>query len=262
MSPSTEPQAEIEVLGARIDELLATGDRADEVAFLGRQFDLGLAWVYFPLGMGGLNLPRELQRTVTRRLAEAGAPTNHGKNTIGLNFAAPTIVTHGSDAQRARYLRPIFTCEEVWCQLFSEPGAGSDLAGLATRAVRDDAGWVVNGRKVWTSCAHRAHQALLVARTDPDVPKHKGLTYFVVDMHSPGVEVRPLRQMTGEAEFNEVYLDDLRLGDEQRIGALGTGWAVAMTTLMNERQSWADADHPARIGLIREAIRIWRERGP
>ena len=150
-------------------------------------------------------------------------------------MGAPTVLTHGTEAQQERYLRPLFTCEEIWCQLFSEPGAGSDVAGLATRAVRDGDEWVVNGQKVWTTLAHTARWGMLVARTDPDVPKHQGMTYFIVDMHAPGVEVRPLRQITGDAEFNEVFFTDVRIPDEQRLDAVGAGWRVATTTLMNER---------------------------
>ena len=148
------------------------------------------------------------------------------RNPIGYGMGAPTIVTHGSDEQKQRYLRPLFTGEEIWCQLFSEPGAGSDVAGLATRAVRDGDEWIVNGQKVWTTLAHLSRWGMLVARTDPDAPKHKGLTYFVVDMHAPGVEVRPLYQITGEAEFNEVYFTDVRIPDAERLGDVGEGWRV------------------------------------
>ena len=181
--------------------------------FLGAQFDLGLAWVHFPEGFGGLGLSPKLQETINPRLRAAGAPSSGPRNPIGYGMGAPTVVTHGSDAQRTRYLRPLFTGEEVWCQLFSEPGAGSDVASLSTRAVRDGDEWVVNGQKVWTTVAHLAKWGMLVARTDPEAPKHRGMTYFVVDMQAPGVEVRPLRQITGEAEFNEVYFTDVRIPD-------------------------------------------------
>jgi alkylation response protein AidB-like acyl-CoA dehydrogenase len=249
-----------ELVQERLEELLGRADLADMRGFWGMQFDLGLAFVHHPVGSGGLGVDQELQRAVDNRLRAVGAPSARQHNPIGLGFAAPTIAVHGTDAQRERYLRPMFTCEELWCQLFSEPGAGSDLAGLATRAVQDGGDWVINGQKVWTSLAQYSKLAMLVARTDPDVPKHRGLSYFIVDMNAPGVEVRPLRQMTGEAEFNEVYLTDVRLSDDQRVGSLGSGWRVAMTTLMNERQTWSVPDMPREGGPIGEAVRVWRER--
>src|ERR1700759_5388525 len=166
-----------------------------EVEFLGARFDAGLAWVHFPVGHGGLGLSRRFQPLIYERLAAAGASlSNLGRNGIGYGMAAPTILAQGSDEMRRRYLRPLFTCEEIWCQLFSEPGAGSDIASLATRAVKDGDEWVVNGEKVWTTLAHRARFGIVLARTDPEAEKHRGITYFVVDMQAPGVEVRPLRQ--------------------------------------------------------------------
>ena len=169
------------------------------------------------------------------RLGHDHAPLSAPRNPIGPGMGAPTVASHGTPEQRARYLRPLFTGEEVWCQLFSEPGAGSDVASLSTSAVRDGDEWIVNGQKVWTSLGHLASRGLLLARTDPDAPKHRGLTYFICDMHAPGVDVRPLRQMTGQAEFNEVYLTDVRIPASDRIGDVGDGWRVSMTTLMNER---------------------------
>jgi alkylation response protein AidB-like acyl-CoA dehydrogenase len=154
----------------------------------------------------------------------------------------------------------MFTCEHIWCQMFSEPGAGSDVAALATRAVKDGDEWIINGQKVWTTMAHMARYGLLVARTDPEQPKHKGMSYFVLDMKAPGVEVRPLRQMTGEAEFNEVYLTDARIPDGERLGAEGEGWRVAMTTLMNERVSIGGGVAPRGSGPIAEAVRLWKAR--
>ncbi|HEX6872362.1 MAG TPA: acyl-CoA dehydrogenase family protein [Micromonosporaceae bacterium] len=229
--------------------------------FLRARFDAGLAWVNYPVGLGGLGAPRAVQAIVDADLAAAGAPDNEPRRIgIGLGMAAPTILRHGTDEQRHRYLRPLWTGEEVWCQLFSEPGAGSDLAGLGTRAVRDATGWVVNGQKVWTSMAHQARWAILLARTDPDLPKHRGLTYFICDMTAPGVEVRPLRQLTGEAEFNEVFLTDVRIPDQQRLGAVGEGWAVAQTTLMNERVAIGGAALPREGGMIGPLVRAWRER--
>ena len=221
----------------RVDELLdrypaATTERA---VFLGAQFDFGLARIHYPVGLGGLNLPPTIQPVVDRRLADAGAPNPMAWNPVGVGLGMPTLLAHGSRFLMERLFRACFTGQELWCQLFSEPGAGSDLASLSTRADRDGDAWAVNGQKVWTSGAHLASIGLLLARTRRDVPKHLGITYFVVDMHLPGVDVRPLRQMTGDAEFNEVFLTDVLVPDAFRVGAEGDGWRVAMTTLMNER---------------------------
>jgi alkylation response protein AidB-like acyl-CoA dehydrogenase len=247
----------------RIDQLLADGDAAtaDPVDFRGRQYDLGLAWVHFPEGWGGLGLPPTHQKTVDAALRKAGAPSPDARHFFGLTMAGPTVVTHGDEALRTRLLRRMFTGEDAWCQLFSEPGAGSDLAGLACKAVRDGDEWVITGQKVWNTLAHLANRGMLVARTDPDAPKHKGMTYFALDMHAPGVEVRPLRQITGEAEFNEVYLTEVRVPDADRIGDVGEGWRVSMTTLSNERTTIGGGGGvPARgSGAIAEAVRIWRE---
>ena len=228
--------------------------------FLGAVFDAGLAWVHFPPGRGGLGLDAGLQDVVNRILGDAGMPAVFELNPMGYGMAGPTIVRHASDELRNRLLRPLFTCEHLWCQLFSEPGAGSDLAGLATRAVPDGDGWVVNGQKVWTSLGHVARWAMLVARTDPDAAKHQGLTYFLLDMTSPGVTVRPLRQMTGEAEFNEIFLENVRIPDAQRLGEVGEGWKVAMTTLMNERNAIGGSSSVRNSGLIAAALRLWQER--
>ncbi|MFI6027056.1 acyl-CoA dehydrogenase family protein [Amycolatopsis magusensis] len=250
-------------LRERTRKLLDEHDTADRSAFLQARFDAGLAWVHFPEGLGGLDAPRALQSVVDAELAAAGAPDNDPRRIgIGLGMAAPTILKFGTDEQRKRYLRPLWIGEEVWCQLFSEPGAGSDLAALGTRAVRDGdgGGWVVTGQKVWTSSAHTARFAILVTRTDPDVPKHQGMTYFICDMHAPGVEVRPLRQITGEAEFNEVFLTGVRIPDANRLGEVGEGWKVAQTTLMNERVAIGGHAIPREGGMIGIAAKLWRER--
>ena len=253
-----------EDLRGQVRDFLATHDPAatDRLEFLRARFDAGLAWVHYPAGLGGQGLSRNLQAGVDAEFAAAGAPNNRPeRNGIGLGMAAPTILAFGSPEQQRRWLRPLWTGEEIWCQLFSEPGAGSDLAGLATRALQaegDQPGWVVTGQKVWTSSAHLAKRALLVARTDPDVPKHQGLTYFACDMTAAGVEVRPLRQITGEAEFNEVFLTDVAIPDSDRIGEVGEGWKVATTTLMNERVSIGGGAAPREGGMISSAAAAWR----
>ncbi|WP_406433019.1 acyl-CoA dehydrogenase family protein [Streptomyces sp. NBC_00631] len=229
--------------------------------FLKARFDAGLAWVHYPEGLGGLGAPRSLQVVVDAALEAAGAPDNDSRrNGIGLGMAAPTILKYGTEEQKQRYLRPLWIGEEVWCQLFSEPGAGSDLAALGTRAVREGDEWVVNGQKVWTSGAHNARWAILIARTDPNVPKHAGITYFICDMTDPGVDVRPLRQITGEAEFNEVFLTDVRIPDSRRLGAIGDGWRVAQTTLNNERVAIGGMRLPREGGMIGPVVKTWRER--
>lgn len=251
-------------LRRRTRELLADHPPAttERLDFLRARFDAGLAWVHYPEGLGGLGAPRSLQAVVDAELAAEGAPDNDPRRIgIGLGMAAPTILQYGTDEQKRRLLRPLWTGEEVWCQLFSEPGAGSDLAALGTRAVRDDGGdWIVNGQKVWTSSAHLARWAILIARTDPEVPKHRGITYFVCDMTDPGVDVRPLRQITGEAEFNEVFLTDVRIPDSRRLGEVGDGWRVAQTTLNNERVAIGGTPIPREGGMIGKIAATWRER--
>ena len=249
-----------------VDALLAEHDPAEEslIEFRGHQYDAGLAWVHHPPGYGGLGLSRRMQRVVDRRLRAGGAQPAD-PSTFFLMLIGPTIFTHGTDEQKRRYLRPMFTGEERWCQLFSEPGSGSDFAGLGTRAERDGDEWVVNGQKVWNTLAHVADLGMLVARSNPELPKHKGLTYFALDMHAPGVEVRPLRQITGEAEFNEVYMTDVRVPDSARIGAVGEGWRVSLTTLMNERTAIGGAmggATTAQQGPLGNLIEAYRNMDP
>jgi alkylation response protein AidB-like acyl-CoA dehydrogenase len=250
-------------LKARVQALLDEHDPAtsDPREFLGARFDAGLAWVHFPPGNGGLGLPHTYQAQVEAQLAAAGAPlAGGGRNIIGIGMAAPTIAAFGTDEQKRKFLRPLFTGEHLYCQLFSEPGAGSDLAGASTRAVRDGDDWVVNGQKVWTSMAQHAQMGILVARTNPDVPKHAGLTYFLCDMRQPGIDIRPLRQITGEAEFNEVFLTDVRVPDANRLGDEGGGWRAATTTLNNERVAiGARTGFPREAGHISRVTAAWRD---
>ncbi len=228
--------------------------------FLGRQYDLGLAWVQFPEGFGGLGLSPKLNRNVISAVSKAGGPIGGTKNPIGYGMCGPAVVVHGTDEQR-HLLRPLFTNEHIWCQLFSEPGAGSDVASLATRAVRDGDEWVLNGQKVWTTLAHISRYGLIIARTDPEVPKHAGLTAFIVDMEAPGVETKPLRQITGEAEFNEVFFTDVRVPDSMRVDEVGRGWGVSITTLMNERVSIGGGTPPRNSGPIGQLVELWERQG-
>jgi alkylation response protein AidB-like acyl-CoA dehydrogenase len=257
-------EATPDAIRERVRAFLAEHDPAEMAKqdFNDARFDAGLAWVHYPEGLGGLGVSRTLQTVVDAEFTAAGAPGHNAElNAIGLGMAAPTILAYGNDEQQKRWLRRLWTGEEIWCQLFSEPGAGSDLAALATRAVKDGDGWIANGQKVWTSLAQHAKRGLLIARTDPDVPKHQGLTYFAVDMTQPGVEVRPLRQLTGEAEFNEIFLTDAGIPDADRIGQVGEGWKVANATLMSERVSiGASRAAPREGGMIESAARTWRSR--
>jgi alkylation response protein AidB-like acyl-CoA dehydrogenase len=200
--------------------------------------DSGLVVPTWPPEYGGLGVDASVAHAIDQVLA----PYHLGRlNPLGLNLCAPALFAHGTDAQRRRFLPPIVRNTERWCQLFSEPGAGSDLASLATRAERDGDEWVVTGQKVWTTWAHRSDYAVLLARTDPEVPKRRGITYFLLDLHQPGVEVRPLRHLTGEIDFNAVYLDRARVPGDQRVGGAGDGWRVANATLSSERQMVAGA---------------------
>jgi alkylation response protein AidB-like acyl-CoA dehydrogenase len=261
MTSATITDSARSTVEAALDAFLAANDpkAMDNIAFRGARFDAGLAWVHFPVGHGGLGLRPELNRIVEDRLRKAGARPQD-PSTFFIALAGPTIVTHGSEEVKKRFLRPMFTGEERWCQLFSEPGAGSDFAGLGTRAIRDGDEWIVNGQKVWNTLAHIGDWGMLVTRTDPDAPKHKGMTYFAIDMHSAGVEVRPLRQITGEAEFNEVYMTDARVPDWQRIGDVGEGWRVALTTLMNERTAigGGGGGSTRNRGPIDEVIKLYQ----
>ena len=217
---------------------------------------VGIAW---PKEFGGRGMAPRFQAIYLEEEARAEAPPHVG--VIGLGMAGPTIISRGTEEQKARYLTPLLAADEIWCQGFSEPGAGSDLAGVRTSARLEGDRFVLDGQKVWSSYAHIADFCILLARSDPGSERHAGLTYVIVDMHAPGVEVRPLRQITGEAEFNEVYLTDVRIPDADRIGDTGEGWRVSMTTLANERTTIGGGGGapPRGSGAIAEAVRIWQE---
>ena len=241
--------------------------RADYEAWYRCFGESGLVVPTWPREYGGLDLTPSLARVAEEVLR----PFNLGRlNPLGLNLVAPALFAHGSEQQRLRYLRPIVRNEEVWCQLFSEPGAGSDLASLATKAEVDGGRWIVTGQKIWTTWAHLADFGVLLARTDPGSPKREGMTYFLLNLHQPGVEIRPLRHMGGEAEFNEVFLEGAIVADDQRVGEVGQGWKVANATLSGERQMVAGSGSGGvdRIGgsgadhLMRLAKKISAEGRP
>jgi alkylation response protein AidB-like acyl-CoA dehydrogenase len=244
-------------------EIRKIRSRADYLEWYPLYGASGLVVPSWPREYGGLGLPTRMNRVIESELQ----PYNLGRlNALGLNLAAPALFAHGSEEQRRRFLPPIVRNEEKWCQLFSEPGAGSDLASLATRAQRDGDEWILSGQKVWTTWALESDYGVILARTDPDSPKRQGITYFLLHLHQPGVDIRPLKQMTGDVgEFNEVFLDGARVPDSQRVGAIGDGWKVANATLSGERQmvSGSGSGGVGRIGGagIEAAIRIARETG-
>jgi alkylation response protein AidB-like acyl-CoA dehydrogenase len=242
------------------------GYRGNETRFaqLGRAwsrklYDAGYAGLTWPEAFGGGGAPYSHQAILLEEMARAEAPQHLG--VIGLGMAGPTIIAHGTDEQKSRHLSRILSAEEIWCQGFSEPDAGSDLAGVRTRADRRDGVFVVNGQKVWSSYAHIADWCLLVTRSDPDSQRHDGLTYLVVDMHSAGVDVRPLRQITGHAEFNEIFFTDVEVPVENVLGEIGEGWQVAMTTLLHERGTLGFALTGALDVAVRRLTALARERG-
>ncbi|HSS08676.1 MAG TPA: acyl-CoA dehydrogenase family protein [Acidimicrobiales bacterium] len=252
----------------KVDEKRAWGEGSDKVGLLPEKsleqelaevdeakrwrqkvFDAGFGWITGPARYGGRELPTSYEQLWLSLQARYDVPSSAPFG-IGLGMVAPTILAHATDDVKDAYLRALYRGEIVGCQLFSEPGAGSDLASLQTRAERDGDEWLVNGQKVWTSGAQYSDIGEIICRTDPELPKHKGLTGFVVNMHAPGVEVRPLRQMTGGASFNEVFFNDVRIPDDHRLGDVNQGWTVALTTLMNERAAIGGGGVGTTAGLL------------
>ena len=210
-------------------------NKTKAIEFLGAQFDAGLAWVHFEVGNGGLGASPKYQKIVNEAIAAANGPSSYARNPIGYGMCAPTIIQWGTDAQKKKYLRSLFTGEEIWCQLFSEPGSGSDFAGLSAKGVRDGEEWIINGQKVWTSLAHVSHWCFVVARTEPGSQRHAGLTFLLVPMDQPGVEVRPILQLTKGGEFNETFFTDAATASNMVVGTPGNGWGIAMALLGYER---------------------------
>jgi alkylation response protein AidB-like acyl-CoA dehydrogenase len=238
-------------------------EKVASIPFREKQYEHGLAWVHFPEGHGGLGLNPRMNLIVHDEIGKHSKVIHHDPpaSIIGIGMGAPVVLTYGTDAMKRDLLPKIFSGEEIWCQLFSEPSAGSDVAGLATSAVRDGDDWILNGQKVWTTVAHISRWGMLLARTNPDVPKHDGLSYFVLDMKAPGVDVRPLYQITGEAEFNEVFMTDVRIPHDQMLGKEGQGWQVAITTLMNERVAIGGGGSKKKGGGgISQLLKLWSQR--
>lgn len=219
-----------------------------------KKYAAGYVGIVWPKQMGGQGGTPMQQIIFNQEEARYFAPV--APFAIGLGMCIPTVATHGPADAVQRFVQPAMIGDEIWCQLFSEPGAGSDLAGIRTRAEKDGDDWIINGQKVWTSYAHKADFGILVTRTDPGLPKHKGLTMFYIDMKTPGVEVRPIKQMSGSSEFNEVFFTNVRLRDSQRLGAVGEGWKVSLTTLMHERL--AVGGKPANAPGVKEMIELAR----
>jgi alkylation response protein AidB-like acyl-CoA dehydrogenase len=224
-----------------------------------KMHDAGWAGISWPKEYGGRGATLVEQAIFSEEMARSKAPSP--ANVLGLVMGGPVVIAHGSEEQKERFLEPILSAAEIWCQGFSEPESGSDLASLKTKAVRDNGGWRVSGQKVWTTYAHEAKWCMLLARTDTDAPKHKGLTYFICDMEQDGVEVRPLRQITGEAEFNEIFFEGAHVDDENLVGGEGNGWMVAITTLMHERAGLGAASAISVRRDLDELIGVINERG-
>jgi alkylation response protein AidB-like acyl-CoA dehydrogenase len=219
----------------------------------------GWAGISWPKEYGGRGATLIEQAIASEEMARAKVP--RPANVLGLVMGGPVVIAHGDEEQKERFLDPILSAEEIWCQGFSEPESGSDLASLKTRAVKSNGVWKVTGQKVWTTFAHEAKWCMLVARTDPDAPKHKGLTYFICDMEQDAIEVRPLRQITGEAEFNELFIEEAEIPDENVVGGVGNGWNVAITTLMHERAGLGASAALQLRQALDELIELAKERG-
>jgi alkylation response protein AidB-like acyl-CoA dehydrogenase len=244
--PGEEPQGENEAFEFRR-------------AWQGQLHDAGYAGLSWPKEYGGRGATLVEQAIFGEELARAKAPP--AANLLGLVMGGPVVIAHGTEEQKQRYLEPILSAEEIWCQGFSEPDSGSDLASLKTRAVRSNGEWVVTGQKVWTTLAHEAKWCMLVARTDQDAPKHQGLTYFLMDMEQDAVQVRPLRQITGEAEFNELFMEEARIPDANVLGGVGNGWPVAITTLMYERAGIGASSAISVKIALGQLVELAKERG-
>jgi alkylation response protein AidB-like acyl-CoA dehydrogenase len=253
---STEATAAPASTSVQEQDGLERAELARAVEWQHRLCDAGWAGITWPREYGGRGGNANQQTIFAEEVAAFDVPTSILFN-ISIGMVGPTLIAHGSDEQKSRHLPAILRGDEIWCQLFSEPGAGSDLAGLHTRAVRGDGGWIVNGQKVWTTGARLAQYGALLARTDGSVPKHRGLSYFVLDMATPGIEIRPLRQITGDSHFNEVFLTDVWIPDDAVVGDVNEGWRVANTMLLSERGVFADRTKPNFDDLVALA----RERG-